>query len=141
MTLSALNSRRTFFKTVLGALGVSATWLADRTLRRASDIPENRTAQVTVPLSSGDAVRFHDRVIVVTEQGMVAVFSSACPHLGCRINRMESGVQGNQIVCPCHGSRFNLRGELIHGPAERGLEPLAFELDRAAQQLHVTVKS
>ena len=26
--------------------------------------------------------------------------------------------------CPCHGSRFDGRGHLLHGPATRGLAPV-----------------
>jgi len=41
-----------------------------------------------------------------------------CPHLGCalRFNSAE-----RTWDCPCHGSRFGERGELLHGPAQRPL--------------------
>jgi cytochrome b6-f complex iron-sulfur subunit len=51
--------------------------------------------------------------------------SSVCTHLGC-ITRFES--DSNQIACPCHGSRFNLDGEVLAGPAPRPLDWLSMEL-------------
>ena len=37
-----------------------------------------------------------------------------CPHMGCvlKYNRQE-----HSWDCPCHGSRFDCKGELINGPA------------------------
>lgn len=49
------------------------------------------------------------------------VFSSICPHLGCRFNWVD---EQHKFVCPCHGSQFTLDGEHVAGPAPRGLDPL-----------------
>lgn len=104
--------------------------------RRAAEIAENAMTIMTVPLPLGESVRFYDAAIVIAAKDTAKVFSSTCPHLGCRINRSE----GDQLVCPCHGSRFNLHGELLHGPATRALQPLSFELDRAESVLRITLK-
>jgi Rieske Fe-S protein len=76
-------------------------------------------------------------MIVANRADGVAVFSSKCPHLGCRISRTE----GRELVCPCHGSRFDLQGNVVHGPATRGLRSLPFALDRAKGVLGVTLGS
>jgi cytochrome b6-f complex iron-sulfur subunit len=137
MTFSEPKSRRVFFKTALAAAGAFAVWLMDAMASRYALLPESTTTIVTIPLAAGDAVRFYDDAIVVTEKGQVAAFSPVCPHLGCHINRVE----GDELVCPCHGSRFSLRGQLMHGPATHSLQPLAFELDRRDSMLRITVKS
>lgn len=49
------------------------------------------------------------------------VFSSVCPHLGCRFNWEDAS---KKFVCPCHGSQFTYDGEHVAGPAPRGLDPL-----------------
>lgn len=45
-------------------------------------------------------------------------FSSTCTHEGCPL----SGVNGDAIVCNCHGSQFSIKdGSVLHGPAEKPL--------------------
>jgi Rieske Fe-S protein len=52
------------------------------------------------------------------------IFSSLCPHLGCKFN-YDSNVK--RFLCPCHGSQFTAAsGEHVAGPAPRGLDPLPF---------------
>lgn len=40
------------------------------------------------------------------------VLSSICTHLQCTVN-----VAGSQLHCPCHGSTFDLEGNVLQGPA------------------------
>ena len=51
------------------------------------------------------------------------IFSSVCPHLGCRYNW---SADAKRFICPCHGSQFSIVGEHLAGPAPRGLDPLPF---------------
>jgi len=44
--------------------------------------------------------------------------SLKCPHAGCDVEEVDG-----EFVCPCHGSRFSLKGKLLEGPAESDLEP------------------
>ena len=55
-----------------------------------------------------------------TDMGFV-IFSSICPHLGCRFVWDDANTK---FACPCHGSQFTSTGEKIAGPAPRGLDPL-----------------
>jgi len=128
-------SRRLALRTILAALAAPVLWLINTVARRAGEIPELSEKTLTVPFNNTDGIRFCDDVIIVSRNGDPQVFSSICPHLGCRINRVE----GDEIVCPCHGSRYNTRGEVIHGPATHGLRALAFQLDRNAARLRVTL--
>ncbi len=69
---------------------------------------------------------FKDRNVLVrsTEHGISAV-SMICTHLGCVASRDDKGFH-----CPCHGSKFGPNGEVVRGPAPRGLRWLA--VSRAA---------
>ncbi len=46
--------------------------------------------------------------------------SAICPHLGCTLRQDESA-----FACPCHGSRFNHKGDVTHGPATSPMQYLA----------------
>ncbi|MER6064064.1 FAD-dependent oxidoreductase [Streptomyces sp. NPDC001792] len=54
------------------------------------------------------------------EEGALHAVSARCTHLGCLVafNRAERAWE-----CPCHGSRFDVDGTVIQGPAVRPLEP------------------
>jgi Rieske Fe-S protein len=56
--------------------------------------------------------------------GEIHACSAVCPHLGgiVRWNGFEKSWD-----CPCHASRFEPSGKLIHGPANSDLEPLGVE--------------
>lgn len=47
------------------------------------------------------------------------VMSWRCTHLGCTVPWVESE---QQFHCPCHGSIFNTKGEVLAGPAPRPLD-------------------
>jgi len=49
------------------------------------------------------------------------VFATRCPHLGCSV---AFSTPDGIFKCPCHGSQFNIRGQVIHGPASAGLAKL-----------------
>jgi glycine/D-amino acid oxidase-like deaminating enzyme/nitrite reductase/ring-hydroxylating ferredoxin subunit len=56
----------------------------------------------------------------VDEEGGLRVLSAKCTHLGCVVawNSAETSWD-----CPCHGSRFDTRGQVLHGPAMMPLQP------------------
>lgn len=69
--------------------------------------------------------------------GMIHVFSGRCTHLGCHLDR----VQGDESVCPCHGSRFRADGAVVKGPATRPLEALKAEPDKTTGGWIVRVRT
>jgi cytochrome b6-f complex iron-sulfur subunit len=62
--------------------------------------------------------------IVRTEKGFYVLWAR-CTHLGCTPNWF--GDQ-NRFKCPCHGSNYNLGGDVIAGPAPRPLWRAKIEL-------------
>jgi cytochrome b6-f complex iron-sulfur subunit len=58
-----------------------------------------------------------------TAEGFVAL-SLVCTHLGCTVDPESNG-----FACPCHGSRYDMQGRVIGGPAQRQLQRLRVETD------------
>lgn len=61
---------------------------------------------------------------VVKNGSNVAVFAQNCSHLGCSVNFNDGA---RTFDCPCHGSRFNLDGTVLHGPAQNPLSHLSWK--------------
>jgi Rieske Fe-S protein len=60
-----------------------------------------------------------------TSEAEVKAFGTTCPHQGCLVTDIRNG----RIVCPCHGSEFNITdGSVAKGPdtgqpLRQGLSP------------------
>ena len=56
------------------------------------------------------------RLLLVRQGGAVHALSDRCLHRGCSLH--EGHLEGDTVVCPCHGSTYRLAdGEVVHGPA------------------------
>ena len=55
-------------------------------------------------------------IVLVDAEGKHTVVSSECTHKGCTVE-----AQRDRIVCPCHGSTYDRKGEVLRGPAQRPL--------------------
>lgn len=67
----------------------------------------------------------HKLFVVRTEEGFHAM-SATCTHLGC-LTRYEA--EHKRVFCPCHGSRFDLEGNVTGGPAPRPLPRLKLTVE------------
>lgn len=60
---------------------------------------------------------------VVKTEGKVNVLAINCSHLGCSVALNQDA---RTFDCPCHGSRFHLDGNVLHGPAAYPLSHLTW---------------
>jgi cytochrome b6-f complex iron-sulfur subunit len=112
--------RRTFLKSV--GLAAAAAMLpsapaigSGRKLALSLDrFPKLREAGGAVAVSVKGAA-----LLVVREsESSVHAYDSTCTHQGCVVG-YDAGKR--RIVCPCHGSEFELDGTVVHGPARKPL--------------------
>ncbi len=111
----AVKKRRKFIKTLV--LVVVSLPLLGKYL-----IPRRRQQKLLLrvkkkDLPGGGALVFRQKQIAVIKNGReIYALGTACTHLGCTLNASPEG-----FACPCHGSLFNSRGEVLRGPADRPL--------------------
>ena len=60
------------------------------------------------------------KIAVIRMNQEIYALDLTCTHLGCTVNATAKG-----FVCPCHGSMFTPRGDVVKGPADRPLKRLA----------------
>lgn len=74
-----------------------------------------------VPAGSGGIVRqgLSKLAVYRNGSGVAQLLSAVCPHMGCIVTWNGSEKTWD---CPCHGSRFTCTGEVVNGPANKGLE-------------------
>lgn len=51
-------------------------------------------------------------------EGKIYVVDIRCPHLGCQLEWNAAELSWD---CPCHGSRFDYRGNLLNNPAQKNI--------------------
>jgi nitrite reductase/ring-hydroxylating ferredoxin subunit len=90
-----------------------AHFIGDRALPARGGLPQAGEARV-VRDGLGKKGVYRD------EAGTLHAVSLRCTHLGClvRFNAAERSWD-----CPCHGSRFDIDGSVLEGPAVHPLEP------------------
>jgi cytochrome b6-f complex iron-sulfur subunit len=69
-------------------------------------------------LQAGQAIAFEwpsktPGLVFATRDGELRAVSAKCTHAGCTVQWKEKG----EFDCPCHGSRFDINGKVLVGPA------------------------
>jgi Rieske Fe-S protein len=112
------------------AIPLAALWYLVARRRKTSGKRSYR-----LPAPTTDGLSFHGPVILrASKDGEVTALSARCPHLGCLINQRD----GENLVCPCHGSRFTLEGRVQQGPARVDLTPLSVRREPKNDSLVIT---
>lgn len=85
---------------------------------RILELPRARLDEL--PLGRGGIVEYDGKKVGVykDENGEAYIVSIKCRHLGCQL---EWNPDEKTWDCPCHGSRYDYKGNLIDNPAQEGL--------------------
>lgn len=117
-----MTDRRTFL-TSAGLAAVAAGAGLATTGCTAPQQVDAGAAEVTVPtadipVGGGKILSEAKYVVTQPEAGTFKAFSKTCTHQGCPV----TDIQGQDIVCKCHGARFSVAdGSVVNGPATRPL--------------------
>ncbi len=87
---------------------------------------EFRIPAAAIPWSAGrgdsmavEVTGRDDKVVVFKgADGRAHALDMACRHMGCDV---LWNAERDRMVCPCHGSEYAEGGEVLHGPAKKGL--------------------
>jgi Rieske Fe-S protein len=123
--------RRQFLNRVWAFFGVVAavefSWLGLSFLNSRKE--RNRPVKTESIITVGTVEQFTPATVTAVPlgqfylaclaDGSFLAMSRTCTHLGCSVPWDE---EKNQFVCPCHGSTFNMSGEVLTAPAPRPLD-------------------
>ncbi len=122
MTTSRRKFLRDGWKAGGALLAVAAGWTTYESLRPLANAASGGT------INLGEPSRYQPDTATYVSEGRLFVahtgteiyaLSQKCPHLGCRVPFCDSS---GRFECPCHGSKYDLGGEWIEGPAPRGMD-------------------
>ncbi|MFF5988719.1 QcrA and Rieske domain-containing protein [Prauserella flavalba] len=92
---------------------------AGQRITALSDVPVGGATAVTTPDGQ-------DAIVSRRGQNEVAGFSAVCTHQGCKV-----APEGAELVCPCHGSRFDaFTGAVRNGPATEPLPAIKVAIEQ-----------
>lgn len=84
-----------------------------------------------ISVNPGDAVQAdvegHRAGVYKDCNNKLHVVDTTCTHLGCEVQWNDAELSWD---CPCHGSRFNVDGKIVEGPAMKALEVLTLGENR-----------
>jgi nucleotide-binding universal stress UspA family protein/nitrite reductase/ring-hydroxylating ferredoxin subunit len=104
---------------VMSSVPVELAHRAPRDLLIAKTV--GRTLEDLAPGHGGVVdVNGNKLAVYIDIDGTVHALSPRCAHMGCTVDWNDGDKTWD---CPCHGSRYRFDGEVVHGPATRGLDP------------------
>lgn len=115
-----MNRRSFLFYTAVTAIGSSLNTELVFALAKKSVV---LTVDLSKDLTSVGSSKTIKKIIVVrtaegNEPNSFVALSNKCTHRGCQVS-FNTGK--NEFDCPCHGSKYNMKGDVIHGPAKKAL--------------------
>jgi cytochrome b6-f complex iron-sulfur subunit len=134
------SSRRRFLTTIWYALGlvVLAEFIAVAFAFLRPGKPEARHEKADAVVTAGAVDGFAPQSVTAfvrgqfylarLEDGGFLALARKCTHLGCTVPWVA---KENKFACPCHGSAFDITGNVISPPAPRALDiyPVTIEND------------
>jgi Rieske Fe-S protein len=76
-----------------------------------------------------------ENMLIRTSQTQFEAINLICRHKGCTVE-----LSGDQFVCPCHGSEYDITGKVTHGPSKANLRTweTKYDPDKGTVTLNIT---
>ena len=84
-------------------------WIAGKLSLGETQLPEEKGVGVIVNINGKRCGYYRD------EEDNIYLVDTTCPHMSCEL---KWNSQEKSWDCPCHGSRFDYKGNILEGPAE-----------------------
>ena len=126
-----MNGRRNFLK--VGMIGIFSFLVFVWNKLTLNHIELNKRKALTITIPQNKSVSFFDEYIFINNGEHKIVLNAHCTHLGCKINKTEN----DRLVCPCHGSEYDLKGKVIKGPAYKNLNEVSFKISSDGTQIEI----
>jgi len=123
-------NRKGFFKWTLYFLTIPLLFLINRMLKDQK-LYGSQHLSYKLPNDIPFGLSISGPVIINKTDETFKIYSSKCTHLGCQI----SSIENNELVCPCHGSRYNADGKPVKGPSIKALKELSFKTDKISHEI------
>ncbi len=117
-------NRKDFLKAIIYLMLLPLLWVLNRMFKDHQRFWV-RQKEIRLKNNLPQGFSISDEVILHKSENQLNIYSSKCTHLGCKINRVD----GEELVCPCHGSRYNSLGEPIKGPSLKALKKLDYSIE------------
>lgn len=140
------SNRRSFLNRCWAIFGIVAAaefgWLGLSFMnsRKERNLPDLTESIIT----AGPVERFAPETVTAIPSGQfylacladgsLLALSRICTHLGCSVPWDE---EKKQFICPCHGSTFNLTGEVLTAPAPRPLDTFPVRIENGIIKVNI----
>ncbi|WP_326906810.1 FAD-dependent oxidoreductase [Sedimentibacter sp. MB31-C6] len=101
----------------------SSMYIASGFLKRIKPVPENL---FEIEKEKGKIINYNGRKVGVykNERGELFCINPVCKHMKCGVSFNEAEKTWD---CECHGSRFDIRGNILEGPSVYPLDKIKIE--------------
>ncbi|MBN2774604.1 MAG: Rieske (2Fe-2S) protein [Prolixibacteraceae bacterium] len=124
-----LKSRRLFLRVIIVAIASFSIFIWNRLTLEL--LKKDKLKTISFPFVKNKTISFEDDFIIVNQDETTIVFSAHCTHLGCKIDKTKDG----KLVCPCHGSEYDLYGKILKGPAYKNLKSVDFRISHDGKNI------
>jgi len=144
--MPVVNGRRKFLNRLWALLGglaiIEFSWLGSSIL--SSQKEKRNTEKEDVFISVGEVKNFPPLSVTAIpkgqfylaclEDGSFLALSRTCTHLGCSV---PWDLEKSKFICPCHGSTFDIAGEVLTPPATRALDSYPVRIENGMIRVNV----